>query len=216
MASAGHRLEAQLEALQEEFPHCRVAPDRYHATLRVQTHLGFLTLELQLQPEFRATAASLQLLGGGEAAQLHHPWLGPGGEVEQRHLGPITWKRRDALQRAVSTIVQQFRAQPPTPAQAQAPPTYTALQQPRAAAVGALAPPSGGGAGGLPSYTALHPPAAAVAASPAVALPAVGPLEAVQPLANPPIGVGARPAGAGLAASAGEDVTLVGDRQDGA
>ena len=53
-------LEEQLHGLHEDYPQCEVSEDQYQATVR-HSLPGFhiLTLELQLQPEFKAFVRQL-------------------------------------------------------------------------------------------------------------------------------------------------------------
>jgi hypothetical protein len=162
---AAKLLEEQLHGLHDDYPQCDVREEQYKATVR-HTLPGYhiLTLELQLQPEFKAFVTKLQQPASGVMLypdQLRHPWLGAHGEIDQRayeqKLGVrVTWRRNDDLRRVVRTILDEFGQNPPVSAAvgvaggplAQAPlPTYNQAWAP---------PPSYSQA--PPAYTALHQP----------------------------------------------------------
>ena len=94
------KLEAQLHELHAGYPQCTVSQDQYVATLRhALPGPSVLTLELQLQPEFKAKVRELRLASGHvlQPEQLRHSWLRERGEIDQRayeqKLGArVTWR----------------------------------------------------------------------------------------------------------------------------
>ncbi len=252
---AAKLLEEQLHGLHDDYPQCDVSEDQYQATVR-HTLPGYhiLTLELRLQPEFKAFVTKLQSPASGvvlESDQLRHPWLGAHGEIDQRAyeqtLGVrVTWRRNDDLRRVVRTILDEFGRNPPVmaaasvaggpsaqaplptynhawappPSYSQAPPAYTALQPPQQPppavqplTVPAMSPGSLPAASTEIQSSALAMSTSAisqstmsghVAAAPTLAPPARAemPLVPMQ-LAEPPLGLGSRPALNGASASVG-------------
>ena len=179
-------LGTQLEALQQEFPQCRVSDDQYKATLNHwQLPTGsFLTLELQLQPSFKAFVTSVQPASGLALSpeQLRHHWMGARGELDQRVFAAALVGRSDDLRRVVRMIIDEFSARPPMPAEnssmitaaaAGPPPTYGHTQAPLPTYGHMQAPmqtqaPLPTYSQALPSYQALQP-APAVGGGPAPA-----------------------------------------------
>eukprot|EP01043_Picozoa_sp_COSAG02_P068578 COSAG02_NODE_11438_length_1723_cov_2.128079_1_plen_346_part_01 len=251
---AAKLLEEQLHGLHDDYPQCEVK-DQYQATVR-HTLPGYhiLTLELQLQPEFKAFVRTLQPPASGivlNSDQLRHPWLRADGEIDQRayeqKLGVrVTWRRNDDLRRVVRTILDEFVRNPPVtaaasivggpsaqaplptynhawappPSYSQAPPAYTALQPPQqpppavqpltipAMAPASMPATSTGVQSSAPAMSTSASPQSTmsghVAAAPTLAPPghAEMPLAPMQ-LAEPPLGLGSRPALNGASASVG-------------
>lgn len=193
------KLEAQLHELHAGYPQCTVSQDQYVATLRYALPgPSFLTLELQLQPEFKAKVRELRLASGHvlQPEQLRHSWLRERGEIDQRayeqKLGArVTWRRSDDLCRVVKAILEEFVRVPPgtgvagLPAPGLAasqapPPTYNQAAPPT---YSQAAPPTYSQA--LPAYTALQPQQPPPQQQHQPPLPQQQPPPAVRPLAVP-------------------------------